>query len=221
MIDRLYTSEHRLLNYEGYSFKIKPYFEEFNNFESDSVYLKGDFYYQFRGTAETDKQKKPGIYYDPKLDKFVMNEVTPYNCNPDDYIFSDSNVWTTNTQSIIDIINNDKVQIITFPDSGDISIPPPDEKDDILKKLMKQALIAKKVPINLCKDRFDDKNKLFNFKSVLKSDKPLSKLLFDRAVEALGLKYTIILEEADTNSLIIGAPLIEPIILSSADSRVL
>ena len=78
-------------------------------------------------------------------------------------------------------------------------------------------MLYKRINIDLYKERFDDKNKLFNLKQVLKSDKPLSKLLFDRAVEALNLKYTIIVEEDDPESIIIGVPLEEPIIANSND----
>ena len=75
----------------------------------------------------------------------------------------------------------------------------------------------KRINIDIYKDRFVDKNALFNFRQVLRGDSPMSMLLFDRGTDAFNLKYTITVEEAEPNDLIIGIPLKEPISMSSDD----
>ena len=104
-----------------------------------------------------------------------------------------------------------------MPESSKAFCPEITENDDILKRLMKQAIINKGIDIDRFKYRFVDKNALFNFKQVLKGDNRLSMLLFDRGVEAFNLKYTIILQEDSGDP--IGIPLSQPIVISSNDTH--
>ena len=116
------------------------------------------------------------------------------------------------------MINNKEVEVFIMPESSKAFCPEITDADDILKRLMKRAIIEKGIDLDRFKARFVDKNALFNFKQVLKGDNRLSMLLFDRGVEAFNLKYTIILSEAEENNHI-GARLTEPIIMTSEDTH--
>lgn len=61
------------------------------------------------------------------------------------------------------------------------------------------------------------KNALFNFKQVIRGENKLSILIFDRGMEALNLKYKIIIEEKDDIN-VVGTKLTEPIVVSSEDT---
>lgn len=211
----IFTPDDRLISKEGSVYRIQNYFPELKEFEEDVAYLKGDYFYLYRGKlADANTDDQPGIYYDSKKDKYLLFEVNELNA--EDYTYKDK-IGSLNPYKIINQINDKTVTIINFPEADAMNIPPISESDDILKRIIKTAMLYKRINIDLYKERFDDKNKLFNLKQVLKSDKPLSKLLFDRAVEALNLKYTIIVEEDDPESIIIGVPLEEPIIANSND----
>jgi hypothetical protein len=121
------------------------------------------------------------------------------------------------TDEIIIVANSKKDILIAVPESAKIFMPSLTIKDDILKRLAKQALIHKNVDLDHIKDRFIDKNALFNFKQVIKGDNKLSILIFDRGMDALNLKYSIILEEKDSTQAI-GDPLTNPILASSEDT---
>ena len=125
-------------------------------------------------------------------------------------------ITTLDANQIRDAILTKKVKIFNVPDVVHSSIPPETVSDDILKRLLKRAFIAKGIDIDQCKSRFVSKNMLFNFKSVMRNtDTKLSMLLFDRGVEALNLKYVIILDEAGGGQ--IGRSLQEPLVISSDD----
>ena len=79
------------------------------------------------------------------------------------------------------------------------------------------ALIQKNVDLDRYKDRFTNKNELFNFKQVIRGDSKLSILIFNRGCEALNLKYSIVLEDKSPDD-IVGDKLMEPIIVSSEDT---
>ena len=79
------------------------------------------------------------------------------------------------------------------------------------------ALIKKNVDLDKYKNNFTNKNELFNFKQVIRNGKKLSILIFNRGIEALNLKYELIIsEKGDTN--IVGTKLEEPIVVSSEDT---
>lgn len=191
--------------------------KDIKEFDSMVAYLAGDYYYLFRGKMPEDNiVTEPGIYLDRQTNEPIL-------CTPtteDDikkYSYNDK-ICSTTANEIIDKINKKEVEVFVMPDSSKAYCPEITENDDVLKRLMKKAIIDKGIDIDRFKARFVDKNALFNFKQVLKGDNRLSMLLFDRGVEAFNLKYTIILEEANTGANI-GAPLAEPIIVTSDDTH--
>lgn len=182
----------------------------------ETAYLIGEYYYLFRGNI-TDQPAldplKPGIYFNPENYEYII-------CNPEseeeknEYRYADK-ITTYDADAIREAVFNRKVVIINTPDVVHSTIPPESTEDDILKRLVKRAFIAKGLDIDQCRSRFISKNTLFNFKSVIRGDMKLSMLLFDRGMDALNLKYTIILEEAGGE--LVGKELADPIIISSED----
>lgn len=181
------------------------------------AYLHGDYYYLFRGKMPLNKDECiPGIYLDRQTgDPILVPPTTEEDIKQ--YTYNDK-ICSTTANEIIDKINKKEVEVFVMPDSSKAFCPEITESDDVLKRLMKKAIIDKGIDIDRFKARFVDKNALFNFKQVLKGDNRLSMLLFDRGVEAFNLKYTIILSEANTGTTI-GVPLAEPIIVTSDDTH--
>ena len=186
------------------------------NIAADIAYLMGDYYYLYRGKLSDIKgfdKPIPGIYYDDQKCQYML-------CHPEteeemnEYRYADK-ITTLDADEIRNAVLNHEVVIINVPDVVHSSIPPESAEDDILKRGIKRVLQAKGINIDDCKGRFVSKNMLFNFKSVIRSDNPLSMLLFNRGTEAMNLKYTIIIEE--NGGEILGRPLNDPIVISSAD----
>ena len=191
---------------------------EIKEFDPMIAYLDGDYYYLYRGdlpNAVSGDHLDPGIYYDKQSDKYVL-AVPTTDEEKQQYTYSDK-ICSTTASEIVDKINKKEVEVFVMPESSKAFCPEISENDDILKRLMKQAIINKGIDIDRFKYRFVDKNALFNFKQVLKGDNRLSMLLFDRGAEAFNLKYTIVLEEDLGDS--IGIPLSEPIVVSSNDTH--
>lgn len=180
------------------------------------AYLDGDYYYFYRGKLSDIKgfdKVTPGIYYDDEKCTYVIcNPETPEEI--DEYRYADK-ITRQDADEIRNAVMNHEVVIFNTPDSSHSSIPPETLDDDILKKLIKRAIIRKGVDLDQYKVRFASKNMLFNTKQVLRGPNRLSMLLFDRCTEALNLKYTIILEEAGGET--IGHPLDDSLVISSQD----
>lgn len=192
--------------------------DEIKEFDPMIAYLDGDYYYLYRGklpVAVSGDHLEPGIYFDKQSDKYVL-AVPSTEEEKKRYTYNDK-ICSTTASDIIDKINKKEVQVFVMPDSSKSFCPEISENDDILKRLMKKAIIDKGIDIDRFKYRFVDKNALFNFKQVLKGDNRLSMLLFDRGVEAFNLKYTIVLEENTGDP--IGIPLDKPIVVSSNDTH--
>jgi hypothetical protein len=132
----------------------------------------------------------------------------------EEYRYADK-ITRQDADEIRNAVFNHEVVIFNTPDTAHSSIPPESLDDDILKKLIKRAILKKGVDLDQYKVRFASKNMLFNTKQVLRGPNRLSMLLFDRCAEALNLKYTIIIEEAGGE--IIGHPLEDELIISSQD----
>lgn len=186
------------------------------NLDKDIAYINGDYYYFYRGKLSEQRKLdplKPGIYYDDDQCKYVF-------CTPEtdeekeEYRYGDK-ITSLDADAIRDAVMSKKVVILNTPDIIHSTIPPESMEDDILKRIVKRAFQEKHLNVDDCRTRFISKNTLFNFKSVLRGDSRLSMLLFDRGMEALNLKYTIIVDEAGGD--IIGRPLDKSIVISSGD----
>jgi len=214
-----FSSDSRVITDDGvYKIELMPDLETVDRLDDEHAYLQGDYFYLFRGIGniETASSKKPGIYKNkhaaPKY--FVVD---PQTDEEKEQYSSIKNIHSLHPVSIIDTANTKEQLLIAIPESTRIFQPPINDNDDILKLLAKKALLAKNVDLDQYKDRFANKNELFNFKQVLRGDNKLSIRIFDRGMEAMNLKYTIILSEKG-NTDIVGNPLTEPIEVSSEET---
>ena len=209
----VFNKDSRLLTEEG-AFRLELYDEESRSFNEETAYLDGEFYYLYRGNYDAKKNNPPGIYYDEAKDTYIKIDLKEEEY--DQYRYFDK-VGITDPSRLIDAIHKHELVIVAAPETDAVNIPDIKVSDNILKRLIKDVMKKKRINIDIYKDRFVDKNALFNFRQVLRGDSPMSMLLFDRGTDAFNLKYTITVEEAEPNDLIIGIPLKEPISMSSDD----
>ena len=193
--------------------------EEVDEFKEDVAYISGSYFYVYRGVGNpaTKEYKKPGIYKnkdgdDPKW--FIVEPSTDEEKKEYEHI---TKVCTLHPVSIVDTANTTEELLVAIPESTKIFQPQITEKDDILKIAAKKALLAKNVDLDRYKDRFSNKNELFNFKQVLRGDNKLSMKIFTRGMDALNLEFVIIIREKSTND-IVGDKLDEDIEISSEET---
>ena len=212
-------SKDSLLVTDDEIFSIRLYDEDLTEFEKGVAYLKDMYYYIYRGEMEKDCKDDlypaPGIYKDPKDNSTYR--IDPYTPDDKKKYSMDGKISSLDSEKIIEMVNSREEILITIPESTK-SIPIINKNDDILKRLIKEALIEKGIDLDNYKNRFVNKNSLFNFYSNIRGQNRLSMLLFDRGVEALNLKYTIIIEDKDPNNTI-GPALKEPLVASSEDTH--
>lgn len=197
-------------------YPIELYNPELKSYKENVAYVDGDYYYVYHGEKSSKSSfLKPGIYKDTSSGEYF--KVDPSTDEEKELYKSIDKIATINTDEIIKIVNTKDDLLVAIPESTKIFMPSLSNADDILKRLAKQALIQKNIDLDKFKNQFKDKNALFNFKQVIKGDNKLSILIFDRGMDALRLKYTILVEEIDPKNPI-GEPLDSPIKASSEDT---
>jgi len=218
-MERQSYSKESLLITDDEIFEIKLFDEDAapETFDTSVAYIDGDYFYPYRGERVgcNAVNLKPGIYTDTET-KCIFRVCPESEDEKAAYAIS-GRIASMNPPSIIDIVNNKDDILVAIPESTKIFMPTLNNNDDILKRLVKQALIQKGIDLDKHKSRFSDKNSLFNFKQVVKGDNKLSILIFDRGIDALGLRYRIVLEEKDPKTAV-GEALLEPIIATSEDT---
>lgn len=194
--------------------------EELNE---DTAYLHGELFYLYNGEiseSELNNAKKlqPGIYWNTDANKAILihpgeDEISKYT--------AEDKIGDIDSRKIIDEINEHPEILVELPDkaksqSNTLQIR---DNDDILKRLIKMAFNLKGLTIEDCSEGFPEKNMRFNYKAaVTKNGGELSIKYFNRGIDALKLRYTIIVEEENPNDPM-GIGLKEPIIMSSADTH--
>lgn len=206
VLDGDFDDDIRIVTNDGV-YSPKYYEEQDVIFDKKYAYIKEKgnpdaLFYPYRGKM-TNASCLPGLYKG-KLSVPVFIE--PTEDEKADYVLS-THTKDLNMDNIIRVLHDNGNFHYTYPESSKLFIPDIEENDNVLKRAIKIALKAKGIDIDSCKDRFTDKNALYNFKQVIRNNNAsLSFMLFERGCEALGLKYRIILEEAKPYE-VIGTPL--------------
>lgn len=191
-----------------------------NFFRDDVAYLSDNMYYLYRGEGDSSNAEnlKPGIYKDKnQKDKPKYFIIEPSTDDEKEEFDATEKISKIHRRSLIDSANGNEDILIAIPESTKIFQPQITENDDILKVIAKRALQLKNVDLDRYKDRFSNKNELFNFKQVLRSDNKVSMKIFMRGMEALNLVFTIIVTEKSANN-VVGDLLKEPIKTSSEET---
>lgn len=189
--------------------------KKYTELESNTAYLLNGIFYILRGNKRTDRIMDVGIYAEENGDIFIsppITEVDNAKYSIDKYIID------TSKEKIIEVLKTKDILYIAPPDGADIFNPSITDNDDVLKRVVKRALQEKNVDLDLYKERFIDKNTLFNFKQLLKKENgKISIKIFERGCEVLNLKFTIIVEEIDNDNSV-GIKLKQPIIITSEET---
>ena len=165
----------------------------------DISYIISDDGYVYNAVA----YDKNNIDFDYKYAYIIDDVFLPYRGEYKAKKSSLPGLYSKDKDHVI-VAKEDTFQI--YADGKNAYIPDISINDDPFKRALKEAIITKGIDIDSIKDRFSDRNAVFNFKSVMKGDNKVSTLIFERGCEAFGLGYCIILFDKDKNN-IIGHPI--------------
>ena len=177
------------------TYDMVDYSPDITSFDWNKAYVKGDYYYLYRGYAKK-KSVLPGIYDNVDGGHMIIEPQTKEE--KETYLVR-THIPNISLQDMADVLVKRPEETIVCNDMTNLFMPDITRTDDTLKRILKEAFLCKDVNIDSCKERFNDRNALFNFKSVMKGDGKLSALLFERGCDALNLNYHIILTEKDPN----------------------
>lgn len=184
-------------------------------FDKDHAYLDGDYFYLYRGTKSKDDMIKPGIYTELETGKIV--KVEPVTEEEKEYYNTEGKVDVYDEAKATELINTNDDLFIPIGENCKLFNPQITLKDDILKRLLKLLFIEKEIDIDNYKDRFPDKNALFNFKQVMKNeDARVTMKIFERACDVVNVEYIITVREKPNGY--IGKQIGHDITVSSEDT---
>jgi hypothetical protein len=190
-----------IISDDGHIYIGIPYDKKITNYDFSYAYIINDIFYPYRGEYKAKKSVLPGIYSKGEKDILIepnKDEIPAYTVS--------THMAKIDSDAIYDgiLAREDEFQI--YSDGKNAYIPDISINDDPFKRALKEAIIAKGIDIDSIKDRFSDRNAVFNFKCVMKGDNKVSTLIFERGCEAFGLGYCIVLYDKDNNN-IIGHPI--------------
>lgn len=194
------------------TYDMVEYSPDIKKFEWTKAYVKGKYYYLFRGFKKK-KSVLPGIYENVDGGHVIIEPTTD---EEKEIYLVRTHIPNISPEDMINVLKKRPEETIVCNDMSNLFMPDISRNDDPLKRSLKEAFLLKGVNIDSCKERFNDRNALFNFKSVIKSDNKLSALLFERGCDALNLDYHIILTEKD-NNVTIGKSLNDPEVMKRKD----
>ena len=190
-----------IISDDGFVYIGVKYDKKITNYDFSYAYIIGDTFYPYRGEYNKKKSTLPGIYNTG--DKPII--IKP-NKNEEEAYKVETHYAKIDTDAIYDGITAKEDDFQIYADGKNTYIPDITINDDPFKRALKEAIIAKGIDIDSIKDRFSDRNAVFNFKSVMKGENKVSTLIFERGCEAFGLGYCIVLYDKDNNN-IIGHPI--------------
>ena len=190
--------------------------------EKDKAYVYNGYYYYFRGmVANNEEAEVPGIYYN-KMTRTAFVVVCDHeNLAHDIYSVKNNPMQPQLSADAIKKTLEEKgetIYVACHSNNSRSAIPGITKNDGFLKRAAKTVLKEKNIELDNYKSSFGNKNELFNLKQVLRSpDGKMSIMLFERLMEALHLKYTIIIEEVSPEEAC-GKKIMAPIRISSEDT---
>ncbi len=190
--------------------------------EKDKAYVYNGYYYYFRGmVAKNEEAEVPGIYYNKMTRTYFVVLCDTENPAHDIYSVKNNPMQPQLSADAIKKTLEEKgetIYVACHSNSSRSAIPDISKNDGFLKRAAKTVLKEKNIELDNYKSSFGNKNELFNLKQVLRSpDGKMSIMLFERLMEALHLKYTIIIEEVSPEEAC-GKKIMDPIRISSEDT---
>ena len=193
---------------DGDYYAVDGNFEPGKKFKKDHMYIVNGNELSIYG-GRLKGEELPGHFYrtskDPESYKFI-----PPNKDQIEEFMVGNITDTTLAKRAITNPDDFKDVDVSQVDTTELKIfaPPIKPNDDVLKRIIKTALIQKQVDLKLYRGQFDKDYHLSNLKSTLTKDAPLSAKYFVRWCEILGLSVTVLAEDNGLDKI---APLTEKI----------
>lgn len=209
-IVREFLGDQLLIAVDDNIYNVNLWYKGIKPIEKDA-YIKGDLVYVYHGGE--NEFDEPGIYYEDG--KYVFVEPTIEREK-----YSVENVDDLDTDAIIeDVLNNaeeyvTKEEVEKINNNSSLFVPEIKETDDFLKKMIKKAIIDKKINLKNYKDKPKNKWTLNNLRMALNNKTSMSINYFRLWCEILGLDLEMVLKDNGTDKI---SPLPQPIKMNLED----
>lgn len=189
-----------------HTFNIVGYIDDFDRYIDGKAYANRDgniYIYSSTPLDPYDRADKvPRFWSTPKGLEFIEDGTK-------NGLYTLDNTIACTLDEIIDAtpegyVPYDEEMIADMNSSMGVYIPTISEKDDYLKRLVKEVILAKKVDISSYKSRMDKKYRLTNMKSALDGTTKMTVTVFLMWADLLNFKFEIKVTDAGPSMLPIG-----------------
>lgn len=184
---------------KGEVYKIEEYSPDIK-LKQGFAYVKDAAVYPYRGEYVSDFSRDPGLYHVGKKRDKIHHFVKPFVIRQGSG-YSLRDIREVSTNSILDIIENEGLidikSDVVLSEKGKLFVPRINPDDNFLSRLIKEAIVAKKVDLNDYKNRFKSEYEVNNYRRALLQNGNMSVDKFLKWCEVLDLSFNIVCYDSD------------------------
>lgn len=178
---------------KGEIYKVVEYDPEMK-LKTGFAYIKNNIIYPYKGEYVSGIRNEPGLYYVGKKKENIHYFVKPFAIrHGTGYLLNEAR--EINTKNILDIIEHEGLididSDIILSERGKLFVPRISDDDNFLSRLIKRAIVIKKVDLNDYKNRFKSEYELNNYRRALLQNGNMSVDKFLKWCEVLDISFEI------------------------------
>lgn len=185
--------EDKITIIKGEVYKVQEYRPDIK-LKHGFAYVKNNFIYPYMGEYISKFSREPGIYYVGKKKDKIHHFIKPFFLRKGSgYLMQD--IKPTNIKNILDIIEHEGLididSDIILSEKGKLFAPRISDDDNFLSKVIKTAIVKKKIDLNDYKNRFKSEYELNNYRRALLQNGNMSVDKFLKWCDVLDISFEI------------------------------
>jgi hypothetical protein len=185
--------EDKITIIKGEVYKVQEYQPDMK-LKHGFAYLKNGLLYPYMGEFIDKFSREPGVYYVGKKKDMIYHFIKPFFIRKGSG-YLESSIRSTNTKNILDIIEHEGLididSDVILSEKGKLFVPRISHDDNFLSRIVKTAIVKKKIDLNDYKNRFKSEYELNNYRRALLQNGNMSVDKFLKWCEVLDISFEI------------------------------
>lgn len=156
------------------------------------AYLKNGILYPYLGEFISKFTREPGVYHIGKKKDKIYHFIQPFFIRKNSG-YSEKDIRVTNTKNILDIIEHEGLididSDVILSEKGKLFVPRISSDDNFLSRVIKTAIVKKKIDLNDYKNRFKSEYELNNYRRALLQNGNMSVDKFLKWCDVLDISF--------------------------------
>lgn len=178
---------------KGEVYKVEYYVSDMK-LKYGFAYCKNGIIYPYMGEFMDKFSNEPGVYYVGKKKEKIYHFIKPFFIRKGSG-YLEADIKTANTKNILDIIEHDGLididSDVILSEKGKLFVPRIAHDDNFLSRVIKTAIVRKKIDLNDYKNRFKSEYELNNYRRALLQNGNMSVDKFLKWCDVLDIDFQI------------------------------